>query len=519
MDASPKPTAFGLPVPTLQTRRSPSPASDGEKKKHRPTKFWKHLLTSQGRRKREASQEIEEGGSKPLLAAQEVKVNSLTTYLQEYVGIYSESHRDEVILLLKRNDWNSDAAIQEVKNIMDAEEGVLVEINPDVTLVGAENEMLTSCYIDSLLFAMFVSLIAFEPMLFVETSDAETKRLQTLLRLFVNNLRSGKLVRVDAVHELRVQLLNCGWTGLDRVHGVPTQEDVTELFLFLTNKFRLPYLPVQVRLFHGANVDADDDRMTTERMLSLSIPSTIAGTGPVTLESLIAEHFYNNVVTGIKRNVDSTSMSASSIDKSSYFMVDTTLSGEKKRPPKQREMLVSAWQVLELLPFYVTSNEQGETSLPHAGEFSDKTLMLPMALKRYEYDMYGRSKRIPRDILIPSEIFLSQFVGETLETCPDCQKPLQHVAVLRSVICHQGDSPNAGHYVAFSARRTGDQWSWLALDDMDLHHRVKTFSTPNAINDMYTQFSKEAYMLFYELETTCDHDRPRLDNTNHCALQ
>lgn len=66
-------------------------------------------------------------------------------------------------------------------------------------MLGAENRGNVTCYLDSLLFAMFSRLDAFECMLKKAGGNENQKRLATLIRLWVNMLRAGKLIDTDMV--------------------------------------------------------------------------------------------------------------------------------------------------------------------------------------------------------------------------------------------------------------------------------------------------------------------------------
>ncbi|CAG8735229.1 11940_t:CDS:2, partial [Racocetra fulgida] len=112
----------------------------------------------------------------------------------------------------------------------------------------------------------------------------------------------------------------------------PTQEDASELFLFLSCLYELPYLPLGIHLFHGGSKDPNDERVITERLIQVAIPGDPHDETPVSLEEVLITHFHDNVVSGIKR-----------------FSSDDM---------KQTEIPVSAWQMLKLLPFYSASNEQ-----------------------------------------------------------------------------------------------------------------------------------------------------------------
>ncbi len=77
--------------------------------------------------------------------------------------------------------------------------GIIQPYNPNVQMVGAENRGNVTCYLDSLLFAMFSKMTAFECMLKNDSTEDSQRKLAALLRLWVNMLRSGKLIHTDIV--------------------------------------------------------------------------------------------------------------------------------------------------------------------------------------------------------------------------------------------------------------------------------------------------------------------------------
>lgn len=79
--------------------------------------------------------------------------------------------------------------------------GTVIPYDPNVNMLGAENREAVTCYLDALLFAMFAKLESFECMLKGESLDEAPKRLAALLRLWVNLLRSGKLIETDMVRD------------------------------------------------------------------------------------------------------------------------------------------------------------------------------------------------------------------------------------------------------------------------------------------------------------------------------
>jgi hypothetical protein len=81
----------------------------------------------------------------------------------------------------------------------DSIEGLIKGYSPSTKLLGAENRGGVTCYLDALLFAMFARLDSFEGILYKDFCDEPRRKLAMLLRLWVNMLRSGKLITTDIV--------------------------------------------------------------------------------------------------------------------------------------------------------------------------------------------------------------------------------------------------------------------------------------------------------------------------------
>lgn len=81
----------------------------------------------------------------------------------------------------------------------DSIEGIIRDYTPRMKLLGAENRQGVTCYLDALLFAMFARLDCFEAILYKVFSDEPRRKLVIILRLWVNMLRSGKLITTDVV--------------------------------------------------------------------------------------------------------------------------------------------------------------------------------------------------------------------------------------------------------------------------------------------------------------------------------
>lgn len=97
-------------------------------------------------------------------------------------------------------DGDPEKTVQFIDIEQKAASGVIIPYDPSVEMVGAENRGNVTCYLDALLFAMFSKLSAFECMLKNDFPDDDNRsKLITLLRIWVNMLRTGKLIHTDLV--------------------------------------------------------------------------------------------------------------------------------------------------------------------------------------------------------------------------------------------------------------------------------------------------------------------------------
>lgn len=177
------------------------------------------------------------------------KITQLSNYAKNSLSISLDS---EILgNLLESNDWDSKKSTLELVDYEEASHGILVEPpnKKGVALLGSENDGGTSCYIDALIFAMYISNTTFDPLLTydIPSEDDDKVKLQTLLRLFVNKLRKGHFIKADYIHWLRKVLQETDWNGKNE-SGNWSQEDTSEFFLFITEIFDLPYLPVREKI-------------------------------------------------------------------------------------------------------------------------------------------------------------------------------------------------------------------------------------------------------------------------------
>ncbi|GAP89102.1 putative ubiquitin carboxyl-terminal hydrolase [Rosellinia necatrix] len=193
-------------------------------------------------------------------------------------------------LRLKYSSMEVDKAIEILELQQASLSGEIFSYNPNTRMLGAENRGNVTCYLDALLFAMFAKLDAFECMLKADTSDEPRKKLVALLRLWVNMLRSGKLIEVDMTEHIQEALAGCGWAEARYLE----QQDTSEAFAFITETLQLPLLTLQVDLFHQGKNDDADHKVVYERLLNLAVPPDSEGKG-IKLEDCLEEYFNSRV--------------------------------------------------------------------------------------------------------------------------------------------------------------------------------------------------------------------------------
>lgn len=231
----------------------------------------------------------------------------------------------------------------------DSIEGILRGYTPSTKLLGAENRKNVTCYLDALLFAMFARLDCFEPILERTFEDAHLKKLVVMLRLWVNMLRSGKLITQDIVwpsllfipeqrilanwqqtKHLQEALAECGWKEASADH----QQDASEAFTFLTEKLKLPLLTLKMDIYHTGKEDVSGDhKIINERLLEVAIPESTDR--KVTLEDCLEAYFNNKIE--VKRHLErqNTSKSMDSMAKCTAHVESIELSSSAASSPIQ----------------------------------------------------------------------------------------------------------------------------------------------------------------------------------------
>lgn len=221
----------------------------------------------------------------------------------------SISFQDSQILYALHSTYASndlDKAFELLLAMSSACEGSIIKYEPGVKLLGAVNRKAVTCYLDSIIFAMFSRLDSFESMLYNTFEDDARNRLGLLLRLWVNLLRTGKLITTDIVQLLQESLAECGWEEAAQLH----QQDASEAFTFITEKLELPLLTLKMDIYHTGREDlTDDHKFINERLLEVAVPFDPADPQQsVPLEDCLESYFNNRIE--VKRYLERRSTSS-----------------------------------------------------------------------------------------------------------------------------------------------------------------------------------------------------------------
>ncbi|KAJ1668502.1 hypothetical protein EV178_000535 [Coemansia sp. RSA 1646] len=396
-----------------------------------------------------------------------------------------EITRMEAAGFLPLSRWDVDAALRQLHIVLCTRDGILYEINPQIQMCGAVNSGGTSCYIDSLFMALFGAQASYDALLYLRDLRSEpANKLLAISRLYVNFMRVGELIDVWLVEEMRSALFACGWLGgaspIATTRLAQQQQDTSELYLFLMDALHMPYLPLEMRMVHGADHDAADCKMVTQRMVELSFPESSSSSSsaeggdedqPLLLQALLESYFFDNRVEQLERSLRSSPAEP----------------GAGK--PTSTKVRTNAWSFLSIYPFYTPQSEfdsYGPDSAGSSGYPDDAPFILPLLIKRYAVDERGAVRRVNRRVIIPMVLDVTNIIstgdesrhaddgkpggasesnappvfraqgadaaGAGQAVPPPYPSRVQYRLVLRSAVCHKGADVRAGHYISFNTR-------------------------------------------------------------------
>ncbi|KAI9818484.1 MAG: hypothetical protein M1827_000543 [Pycnora praestabilis] len=444
--------------------------------------------------------------------------------------------------------------------VEDSIEGIIKEYDPRVKLLGAENREGVTCYLDALLFAMFARLGSFEGIMYNSFDDEPRKKLATLLRLWVNMLRTGKLITTDITKHLQDALATCGWKDAAEL----CQQDASEAFTFITEKLELPLLTLKMDIYHTGKEDATDDhKFINERLLEVAIPNDPGDGAVITLEDCLEAYFNNRIevrrhlerrdtlnarqsivsmdslkgqsmhIETVELDTPPPSPSASvsspssrslgarftrtpSIIQERIVLEHGEQSGLAMSPSRRsvqsrqrkgsirKEVMMPAWQFFSLIPWYTDNAPINDAQV--AAHFSSKRPVLGLCLKRYSMLPNGRAKRLNTYVDIPLEIGLPHFIqDDKMEE----NGPLfgNFKLSLQSVVCHRGVSTDSGHYISLvrGEAPNADMPPDTAASSDEAEDRWMRFDDLSKERISYVDIKKalkdeSPYLLFYQVQ-------------------
>lgn len=166
---------------------------------------------------------------------------------------------------------------------------------------------LNTCYIDSLLMALFYKSSTFlDSLLHIEPKNYDYIYLQELIKnKFVDQVRKNNSITADTINEIRNYASMCGWLSIlpekDKYDEFFAQQDVNEFYSFLLDSINVPLIEIQRQTICEAE-DNKNDISDIERIpfINLIVPDNKDETN---IKELLDIWMNNNTVENIKREV------------------------------------------------------------------------------------------------------------------------------------------------------------------------------------------------------------------------
>ena len=312
-------------------------------------------------------------------------------------------------------------------------------------------------------------------------------------------------------------------------------------------------------IFHTGKEDASDDhKFINERLLELAVPEDTTDGHQITLEECL-ELFFNNKIE-VKRylddlqrrntlssvrsrtsvssakgnashvevvevgegqpsspSIENTSqtpmplsyasparptqrMRAPSIIKESYIdekhaMPEGVQKDSGSQPRIRKEVIMPAWQFFSLIPWYTNNVPSNDAQV--AAHFSSARPILGICLKRYTFTSKGEAVKRTTHIDIPLEIGLPNFIQDD-KMAEDGPAFGNFKLSLQSVVCHQGNSVDSGHYISIvrsPSPGSGAEDGWMKFDDL----AAERVTPIDAEHFLKSSTEQTPYLLFYQV--------------------
>jgi len=140
-----------------------------------------------------------------------------------------------------------------------------------------------TCYIDSLIMALFYSPSAIDILLKKDVQEVICIYLQEyILKNFVNNVRRGKSVLQDTMHLLRELLISNGWKAIEQIE----QQDINEFYVFLMDILEGPY--IDIKKIGDSSMSSENDEGFMEKVPYISL--TVEPGCDLSIKELFKQH-------------------------------------------------------------------------------------------------------------------------------------------------------------------------------------------------------------------------------------
>lgn len=308
-----------------------------------------------------------------------------------------------------------------------------------------------TCYLDSILISLFAEQDISDSLLTRTTTSEPHQTLRHTLCVAVNHLRRGEVIPKAHIRALRDALITLRW------YPGAAQQDAAELYAFLLDHLDAPFLPLFNNLAHSGVPDVGDHAPSTERLLWLDVK----GNGD--LPTMLNDYFFGQVRKGLRRG---------------------TPDG------------VDALVIRSLIPSYTPIRETGEIVSARRDKFP--YLTVPLAINRF------RARRSAKDrsaVQVRTAVDATSYVNCFADDA-------KYSLILRSVVCHIGNSIASGHYVCYTFEPAVGWRRWNDLDSNPVR-AVRGDVRVGLPEDVSwrDEIESDCYLLFYELVPGDGEDR------------
>lgn len=206
-----------------------------------------------------------------------------------------QTEQIEHIEQIKQTEQTEQAQTEQTEQAKQLDQDHLDRIISDVknnkSIFVVENGFNT-CYISSLLMALFYKASYLDSMLLSETVDPIHIYLQEIIKTkFVDRVRSGVSVMSEIMNEIRTFANVCGWLNHEELME---QQDVNEFFAFLADITKLPQIEIQRQtLTEGIQKNDDIGKEEFLSFINLPVPGTV---DEISVKELLNEWMNNNTV-------------------------------------------------------------------------------------------------------------------------------------------------------------------------------------------------------------------------------